>query len=312
MVKHQRGVALLMVLVAVTLLASLLYPLWQAQQLAMIRAQASQGQVQAWTVLISAEDWVKSALKLDAGQSSVDSLDELWAQPMPALPFEGGQVSGWLEDAQGRLDINRLGAADMAQREQALAQFNRLCQVLELECPFWPAVADWLDADDVPMAGGMETAGYLGQRPGRRAANQPARVVDELLVVAGVSAAVLARLRPFVVCLPQPVPVNVNTAPPEVLMALSEVMTPERVQALVTQRQNAAFENLTQVSNLLRQSSVQDALINQLVNEREMSVATRFFWLYAQAAYGGHGWSMVSLLQREAGQVRVVMRWLQT
>ena len=59
LIKKQRGVALLMVLMVITTLSALLYPLWQAQRMAIVRAQASQAQLQAWAVLISTQDWVK-------------------------------------------------------------------------------------------------------------------------------------------------------------------------------------------------------------------------------------------------------------
>ena len=90
LIKKQRGVALLMVLMVITTLSALLYPLWQAQRMAIVRAQASQAQLQAWAVLISTQDWVKSALKFDAQQSRIDSLQELWAQPMPPVRLGGG------------------------------------------------------------------------------------------------------------------------------------------------------------------------------------------------------------------------------
>lgn len=307
---HQQGVALLMVLVIVTVIAGLMYPLWQQQQSALTRAQSSQAQLQAWAVLISAQDWVKSALKFDAEQSQTDHLLELWAQPMPAVPFDGGQVRGWLVDAQAKLNVNQLAIADFQQREQQLAIFNRLCQVLSVECAFWPAVADWMDADDIPMTGGAESAFYMGQQPMRRAANQPLLSVDELRQVAGVTEPVLQLLKPYLTALPDATAINVNTATAPVLMALSPLLTQDLATTITARQRTEPFERLTQVSELLRQSSVSDAELNLLVNERMMSVSTRYFMLHTQAEYLNYQWQLNSLLKRDAGRVQSLMRWL--
>jgi len=309
--QKQRGVALLMVLIVITTLSALLYPLWQAQRMAMVRAQASQAQLQAWAVLISTQDWVKSALKFDAQQSKTDSLQELWAQPMPPMPFDGGTIGGWLEDAQGRLNVNRLANPDPVQRAQALEQFNRLCQVLTLECPFWSAVADWVDSDDIPSTGGAETATYLSMQPARRAANQPIVTVEELQAVQGVSPIILQRLTPYLIALPQDFPVNINTAKMPVMMALAPWMTEDQAKLVTARQQTSPFESLMQVSELLRKNSVQDAEINLLVNERQLSVATQHFLLHAQADYGGRRWQAGALIKRDAGRSQVLSRWLE-
>lgn len=309
--KKQRGVALLMVLIVITTLSALLYPLWQAQRMAMVRAQASQAQLQAWAVLMSTQDWVKSALKFDAQQSKTDSLQELWAQPMPPMPFDGGTIGGWLEDAQGRLNVNRLANPDPVQRAQALEAFNRLCQVLTLECPFWSAVADWVDSDDIPSTGGAETATYLSMQPARRAANQPIVAVEELQAVQGVSSIILQGLAPYLIALPQDFPVNINTAKMPVMMALAPWMTEDQAKLITASQQSQPFESLMQVSELLRKNSVQDAEINVLVNERQLSVATQHFLLHAQADYGGRRWQAGALIKRDAGRSQVLSRWLE-
>ena len=311
LIKKQRGVALLMVLMVITTLSALLYPLWQAQRMAIVRAQASQAQLQAWAVLISTQDWVKSALKFDAQQSRIDSSQELWAQPMPPVPFDGGTIGGWIEDAQGRLNVNKLANPDPVQREQALAQFNRLCQTLKLECPFWSAVADWVDSDDIPSVNGAETAIYLSILPPRRAANQPIVTIEELQAVQGVSLQTLKILMPYLIALPQDFPININTAKMPVIMALAPWMSEEQAKLIVASQQTQPFESLIQVSQLLRQHSVLDSEINLLVNERQLSVATQHFLLHARADYAGRRWQAGALIRRDGGRTQILSRWLE-
>lgn len=306
----QQGVALLLVLVIITVIAGLMYPLWQQQQSAIIRAQSSQAQLQAWSVLLSAQDWVKSALKFDAQQSKNDHLLELWAQPMPPIDFDGGQVTGWLVDAQSKLNVNQLGAADPQKKEQQLAIFNRLCQVLALDCPFWPAVADWIDRDDIPMTNGAESAFYIGQRPMRRAANQPLLTVEELRLVTGMKDNTLTQLTPYLTALPNTTSINVNTASAPVLMALSPAITEDIAKQIIAHQHTTPFEQLSQIKDLLLQSNVTEEAVHQLINEQALSVSTHYFTLHTQAHYFNHTWQLNSLLVRDDQRTISVMRWL--
>ena len=60
--------------------------------------------------------------------------------------------------------------------------------------------------------------------------------VDSLLDVDGVTPEMVARLRPFVTVLPTTTPVNMNTAPAEVIAALMPGMSVSSAQALVSRR----------------------------------------------------------------------------
>lgn len=308
---RERGVALLMVLVVLTTLSALLYPLWQAQRMSIARAQASQGQMQAWAVLISAQDWVRSALKFDAQLSKIDSLTEMWAQPMPPIPFDGGQVSGWLEDAQSKLNVNALAAPDGVQREAVVQRFNRLCQVLQVDCPFWPAVADWIDHDDIPMTGGAETSFYMGQPTPMRPANQEVVAVEELSVVAGVTPSVLQLLKPYLVALPVVLPINMNTVTAPVLMAQAPWITEEIAKRVLAQQRLQPFESVTQISDAWRQAGVSDVDLAPLMNGQVFDVKTSYFLLHSQAEYGGHRWQMAALLARSVDKTSAIARWLE-
>jgi general secretion pathway protein K len=69
--------------------------------------------------------------------------------------------------------------------------------------------------------------------------------VDDLLTVPGFTPAMVERLRPFVIVLPDVAPVNVNTAPAEVLAALVPNMSVSEANSLVVRRQRAAWREMT-------------------------------------------------------------------
>ena len=74
-------------------------------------------------------------------------------------------------------------------------------------------------------------------------AGSPVKIlqVEDLLTVQGVTPAVVERLRPFVTVLPDKTPVNVNTAPAEVLAALVPNMSVSEANTLIVRRKQAAW-----------------------------------------------------------------------
>ena len=80
------------------------------------------------------------------------------------------------------------------------------------------ALLDWLDADDVPRAGGAEAEWYQAQG-GTVPRNGPALSIDELSEVRGFDSATVERLRPFVT-VRGGTRIDVNSAPLEVLRVL--------------------------------------------------------------------------------------------
>jgi general secretion pathway protein K len=69
--------------------------------------------------------------------------------------------------------------------------------------------------------------------------------VDDLLSIPGFNQASVEKLRPFVTVLPDVSPVNVNTAPAEVLSAVAHVSVSE-ANALVVRRKQAAWKDIEQ------------------------------------------------------------------
>jgi general secretion pathway protein K len=73
--------------------------------------------------------------------------------------------------------------------------------------------------------------------------------VEDLLTVPGFTPEMVERLRPFVIVLPDPAPVNVNTAPAEVLAALVPNMSVTEANSLVVRRQRAPWRDMNYFSS---------------------------------------------------------------
>lgn len=271
-IQYNQGVAIIMVLLIVaiaTALASyiaLQQNLWQRQVTSQFeRAQARQlGQ--------AGINWARAVLSEDGRSNSrVDHEKEIWTLRLPAIPVEGGEVIGAIEDRQGLFNLNNAGSN--------MLQFQRLLGFLGLSPDLAPALADWLDADDQPQAGGAEDGYYLALPQPYRAANRPLLELGELLKIKGFDSKTIDTLRPFVTVLPATrTPLNVNFAPAEVLSAVVGISLAD-ARLLVQQRQTQFFRDVADFKQRLPQGGIN-------IVSGDLTVETEYFWVTGRAAVG--------------------------
>ncbi len=241
--RRQGGAAVLLAMLVVAIAALAASSFMFRSQVEWRRLENLTRADQAHAVLRAAEQWGASVLLEDSLHSSVDHLGEVWATQLPPVESEGYQISGGMEDEQGRFNLNNLvsnGQVDQAQ----LAILVRLLQTLHLPDSLAVTAADWMDPDDVPLnANGAESAYYETLSTPYRAANRPLVSVNELLRVKGFDRDILSVLRPYVTALPTHTPINVNTASPEVLAALVPGLSTQQAYSMVAKRERTYYRN---------------------------------------------------------------------
>ena len=113
--------------------------------------------------------------------------------------------------------------------------------------------------------GGAEDAFYAARRAPGLAANAPLLRVAELAEVKGVTPSTLSAVAPFLSALPAGTPLNVNTAPPEVLSAVVDKLDGAGLAKLIAARTQSPFNNLAEFRAQLRRERI---LGRQLVPQR--------------------------------------------
>ena len=73
--------------------------------------------------------------------------------------------------------------------------------------------------------------------------------LDDLLSLPGWTPALVEKLRPFAIVLPTNTPVNVNTAPAEVLASLAPGLSMMTANSLVMRRKQAPYRDVNQFEN---------------------------------------------------------------
>lgn len=288
---HQKGAAIVMVMLIVALATLLATYIARQQSLWQQQIESRFDRTQARQFGIAGIDWARAILADDARVSTTDHAGEMWAARLPALPVENGEVSGFIEDQQGRFNLNRLVRNGVVSTKD-LATFQRLLSLLGLPEDLANSVADWIDSDsEIRYPSGAEDVFYLSLPKPYRAANRPLAEIGELILVRGFNEKIIERLKPYVSVLPAVTPINVNFAPPEVLVALLPDLSLSDARQLVYQRRGNPFKDLESFKTRLPRTTFQ-------VLPEDFGVESQFFLVTGRAKIGSALVTTQVLLQR--------------
>ena len=274
--QQQRGAAVLVAMLVVAIAALAASSFMFRSQVEWRRFENLSRMDQAQSVLRAAQQWGATVLLDDARNSSVDHRGEAWATRLPPVEAENYRIWGLMEDQEGRFNLNNLVANGEIDKQQ-LAIFVRLLSALRLPESLAGAVADWIDADDLPFnANSVDSPYYASLQTPYRATNQPLININELLRVKDMDRNTLAMLRPFVTVLPTRTPINVNTASPEVLVALVQGLSSEEAYSMVAKRERTYYRNITDFQQALPSGMTAPA--------SGISVSSQYFLVQARAS----------------------------
>ena len=297
MSQRQQGVAIIMVLLIVAIATSLAAYMAMQQNLWQRQVESQFERAQARQLGAAGIDWARAVLAEDARGNAVDHEKEIWTLRLPAIPVEGGEVIGAIEDRQGLFNLNNVASN--------VAQFQRLLAVLGLPPDLAPALADWIDADSEPQAGGAEDGYYLALAQPYRTSNRALVELGELVRIKGFDSRTIESLRAFVSVLPAArTPVNVNFAPAEVLVAVIEGMTLSDARLLVQQRQGQPYKDIADFKLRLPHGGIK-------VVDSDISVKSDFFWVTGRASVGQAQVVTQALMQRASNWPTVVWQSVQ-
>ena len=227
----QRGVALITALLVIALVTAAAVAMASRQQLDIRRTANILQRDQAYVYAEGAEIMARAVLAKD--DLATDHREEDWGKGGVSIPFQGGLLTGTLEDLQGRFNLNNVVQKNGTVSLPDVDRLIRLLQILKNKKPddeHWKkaepsdlahAVVDWIDPDNnVTSPGGAEDSDYLQTDRPYRTANAPMAASSELLLVRGFTPAIYRDVAPYVTALSEHTLINVNTAKLELLRAL--------------------------------------------------------------------------------------------
>lgn len=303
---RQHGAAILtaMIIVALvaTLSAAMVWQQWRAVQVEV----AERARLQAGWILSGALDWAKLILREDAKSGGADHLGEPWAVPLAEARLstflaadknntdDGPEafLSGSIIDAQSRFNLRNLIDGNGKVSPPAVTALQQLFKAIDVS----PALAD-------RIAIGMEDAIAPAASPTGGSPNAPLlpRSVAQLTWL-GVDPDSIQRMSTYVVLLPVPTPINVNTASPEVLVAAVAGLDRGTAQRIVNHRQRSPFKSINEFQEQLPQA------LQQQVSPNQVNTTTNFFEVRGRLRLADRVLEESSLVERTGNTIVTLSR----
>ena len=294
--KRQGGIALITAVLVVAIGAIVATSMMSRQNFDTLRTANIIHRDQAIDYALGAEYWAGIELGKDAKANNTDHLQESWAYQLSPLPIEGGYLNGRIQDLQGRFNLNSI--LDPLQADR----FYRLCQALNVEPDFIPALQDWIDEDTEVRDNGAEDESYTVMSPPYRTANHFLTETSELLLVKGVSVEDYNSLMLYISALPGDGFINVNTASPQLLQSLTHDVAPADAEKIVLRRAETPYPDIDRFVE-------EDVFAGKEISEENLGVISQYFLLTVDVMLGDSTLTLQSVLYRTAeGRITVKQR----
>jgi len=315
----ERGAALLTVLLLVAVIsvlaAAALEKLRIATKLATNANATDQSRTYAYAAETLAMRRIDDLLERDAARTT---LAGGWNGKRQALPIPGGIASAAVSDGGNCFNLNSVvsGAQGLAKEASpfGISQFVALMTILGVQDrearQIATSLADWIDSDTVPGAGGAEDQYYAGLAEPYLPPNTLISDPSELRAVAGVTPDVYARLRPWICALPtnELSPINVNTLAPEqaplFAMLIPAQLNVDRARQLLLERPAGGYSSVTQFWKL----PALEALVPPLEAQQQTRVTTRWFDLSISVELAGAELTETALIDGSRRPSRLARR----
>jgi general secretion pathway protein K len=290
--ENEKGIALLVTLLILVLIIALVHEVFRIGTQSAQTGAYGRDSIRCILLAEGGTGAARIALRIDARDNQYDTLDEIWSRAALPITLGDGEVMVTIEDEERKIDLNHLMMPNgNAPDERRLAVFQRLLDLLGIDRAVADAVVDWLDRDESPRVGGAESSYYLALPNPYRAKNDLFDTIGELRLVRGVTSEVYEKLRPFVTVSSSGL-VNINTAPKEVLMALSagkDLVEGGAIDAtiadeIIQYRKGHPFTTSSQIGNV--SPFLRDLFARTLIRDL-VDVRSTFFHVRSSGNVGG-------------------------
>jgi general secretion pathway protein K len=165
-------------------------------------------------------------------------------------------ITGELYDLQTRFNLNNLA------EKKNIAVFLRLLSAngkqltAQEQLQLAVAVKNWLSPYDLATGKDSYTNYYLSLKPPYFPSHQLMNSLSELRLVKDVSANLYNNLQNSLVTLPESTPININTAPKNILQALGNGLNDDQVNEIISMRGDQGIKDLNLIGPLLEKMNL--------------------------------------------------------
>ncbi len=305
--RGQRGVALILTLLVLSVLVVVVSQLAVATRLDLKISQNYRGDVQNTYAIRAGISYAKLFLKSDLENApDADTLHETWAKQFEPIQIGEVELQLWIEDEDRRFNLNTIVDPQGAVVSRTKDQLTRLLQILRTnDNSLVPRLVDYVDKN---------TEGLFE----KGAKNRPLYTAREIRAIEGFTDIVLfggtgtggvtPGLLPFATTW-SATAINVNTAPVEVLQSLHPDMSRNVAEAIVhwrsvesTPGKGNVFQQLP--GDLTKVPGLKEDLAKKIAPS--LAVKSTVFLVHLRARRGSIEQRVQAILRRDQGIVKTV------
>jgi general secretion pathway protein K len=183
-----------------------------------------------------------------AGQTYT-SLNDVWKAKPLHIEDERGVLDVFIEEESGKLNLNVVVPPSGEYTGTYYAEvMTRLLKQLKLATDLVDPLADWIDENVDPHRSGAEVNWYQRLKPPYAPRNGPLQTLEELRLIKGFDGKTYEALRPFITVYADTpgspaAPVNINTAPSEIIASLDDAFSDDLVKRITDRRKIEPFKS---------------------------------------------------------------------
>jgi len=247
--------------------------------------------------------------------NNYDSLKDIWAQHIPAIPIENGVISLSIEDEESKFNIDKVVTAYGLEDKRGEAMFIRILKLLKIDTDIAYAMVDWEDHDSNALPLGAEEDYYMNLQRPYKPFNYPFVTKGEIMLLKGFKRdyyfvppdkrSIGAEnkydaLQDYITTYGNGL-ININTASIPVLCSLSRDITETVAEDIVDYRNEHPFKEKEDLKNVETISDLLYDEINSLI-----TVKSNIFRIRVKGMMAGIDQRIEAVVMRQSGGVRVV------
>ena len=250
-INRRDGVALILTIFVISVLSAVVLEFSDESMQETILSAYSRDSALTLEICRSLIDIERARLEDDENRN-MDSFKEEWAEmdilgELMELP-EGCFMTMTVQDEQGKLNINMLLDPHGKDNKERIEQFSRFMDILKLDKKLLNALLDWLDPDDIERLDGAEDFYYSSLPIPYSCGNQRFLTPFQIFLVKGFEK-LYENLLDYITIYSDG-KININTAPKEVLMSLSDRIDESIAKNILEYREDKEFEDINELKEV--------------------------------------------------------------
>lgn len=304
--RNEKGFALVLTLVVTALLVALATEFLSDMYVETVSHRTYVAGQQAGLMAESGAQGALRLLQLGLSGQNYTSLQDRWAKPFK-LEDERGELEVTVSEENARLNINSVALPNGAFNDAAYGIWLRLLNREKLPADLGDALADWVDTNEEPHPGGAESAWYRAQAQPMVPRNAPLATLEELVLIKGFDPATRDKLQKYLTVyggVPGETisPININTAPKELLAVLDEAMTDVLAGRIDERRRTEPFTHPAELAKVPGLETIANRLALRI------GVKGSVFRVVARATVG-ETVRVVEAVARVSGGAATILYW---